>query len=289
MPGRVAYVAALTWRATRQLSGTLVTWSREVSQRASNPTPTPPRPRPRAHAHTRARASWSESKQGLSASISLSWQAARWGARGAADTLAVRHTRQRRGDALGRVLTSWLRRTCPAAPSVVGWAVLHSAAQRCASLFEPCLRLLRALGTLEQPSAPLSTLVITPHTLYASAGGARTAVCYARPRSLTSRCCSASVAAPRAACSTLGAPRRTSDASTARTRRARRRTGGRRASRAVLAAGWRAPRRSRWRDATLCAARAARCCGSWRAGAHAPPRAAHPARSWPRWNRSRRR
>ena len=91
-----------------------------------------------------------------------SWQAARWGARGAADTLAVRHTRRRRGDALGRALASWVRRTCPAAPSVVGWAVLHSAARRCASLFETCLRLLRALGTLGQPSAPLSTLVITP-------------------------------------------------------------------------------------------------------------------------------
>ena len=131
------------------------------------------------------------------------------------------------------------------------------------------------LSNPRHPLAPLSSPLGTP---CASAGGARTAVCYARPHSLTSRCCSASVAAPRAACSTLGAPRRTSDAPTARTRRARRRTGGRRASHAVLAAGWHAPRRSRWRDATLCAARAARCCGSWRAGARAPPRAAHPAR-----------
>ena len=253
----------------------------------------------------------SESKQGLSASISLSRQAARWGARGAAETLAVRHTRRRRGEALERALASWVRRTCPAAPSVVGWAVLHSAARRCASLLGTCLHRLRALGIRgaalvarmhprhhpwapsapSVPSAPSAPSAPSPPSApsASSAGGARTAVCYAQPRSLTSRCCSGSVVAPRAACSALGAPRRIPGASTARTRRARRRTGGSRASRALLAAGWRAPRRPRWRDATWRAARAARCCESWRAGARAPPRAVHPARSWPRWSRSRRR
>ena len=45
MPGRVAYVAALTWRATRQLSATLATWAREVPHSArlesQHPTPDP--------------------------------------------------------------------------------------------------------------------------------------------------------------------------------------------------------------------------------------------------------
>ena len=62
--GRVAYVAALTWRATRQLSAALATWARE---------------------------------------------AARWRARGASESLALRHTRRRRGEALQRALAAWVR------------------------------------------------------------------------------------------------------------------------------------------------------------------------------------
>ena len=75
-----------------------------------------------------ARALWSESKQGwpLYTSTPLPWQAARWAARGAAATLAVRQTRRRRAEALA----TWVRRTSPAAPSVVRWAVLRGAARR---------------------------------------------------------------------------------------------------------------------------------------------------------------